>query len=75
MYMCTHMYITFCMFQIFLAVYSKWDSFGECSVTCGGGTQSRSRTCIAGSCDVADMVEVKDCNTQCCPGEMSCPTS
>ena len=53
------------------AEYSKWGSFSECSVTCGGGVQSRNRTCMSGSCDESDLVEVRDCNTQCCPGKMS----
>ena len=52
-----------------IAEYSKWNLFSECSVPCGGGTQSRNRTCVSGSCDPLDMVEVEDCNMQCCPGK------
>ena len=43
-------------------VYSE---YGDCSVTCGGGTQSR--TVISG--DAACTATVLNCNEDSCPGE------
>lgn len=52
--------------------WSSWGSYGTCSVTCGGGTQSRSRTCTnpapqygGASCSGATSMS-QDCNTQVC---------
>ena len=63
----------------FLAVpggYSEWSSWGECSVTCGGGVQTRTRTCTkpppsGGGLDCIEQdlgpaKEDKQCNTQDC---------
>ncbi|XP_061184990.1 SCO-spondin-like [Saccostrea echinata] len=52
------------------SVWSKWDT---CSVTCGGGSQSRSRTCTnpapqyGGKSCSGDPKQNRDCNTQECP--------
>ncbi|XP_034329440.2 SCO-spondin isoform X1 [Magallana gigas] len=52
--------------------WSSWGSYGTCSVTCGGGTRSRSRTCTSpspqyggASCPGANSMS-QDCNTQVC---------
>ncbi|KAL9969288.1 hypothetical protein ACROYT_G021487 [Oculina patagonica] len=57
--------------------YTDWSEWGECSVTCGGGVQKRTRTCTnpppsggAPTCieqDLGPAEEEQDCNTQDCP--------
>ena len=59
------------------SVDGGWSDFGvwsECSETCGGGTQSRSRTCSnpapahgGAECQGVES-ETQNCNTQACPG-------
>jgi len=54
--------------------WSDWMPWGDCSVTCGGGSQSRSRTCTnpvpanGGKDCVGDSVDTRDCSTGNCPG-------
>ena len=53
--------------------WSNWSDWGNCSLSCGGGIQSRSRTCSnpAPSGSGADCVginsDTQSCNTQTCP--------
>ncbi|XP_013411295.1 uncharacterized protein LOC106174328 isoform X9 [Lingula anatina] len=52
---------------------SNWSSWGTCNVTCGGGSQSRTRTCTnpvpqnGGADCVGIRLELQQCNTQGCP--------
>nr|XP_022339841.1 semaphorin-5B-like isoform X4 [Crassostrea virginica] len=52
--------------------WSSWGAYGTCSVTCGGGTQSRPRTCtnptpqFGGASCVGASSSSQDCNTQVC---------
>ncbi|XP_048736194.2 coadhesin-like [Ostrea edulis] len=50
--------------------WGNWGAYKECSQTCGGGLQIRSRNCSAenGSFCVGDSISVSTCNTQICPG-------
>ena len=48
-----------------------WGNWSECSVTCGNGTQFRTRKCDDGNCknkSIGIEVQYKDCNMGCCPG-------
>ena len=59
------------------SVDGGWSDFGdwsECSAECGGGTQTRNRTCTnpapanGGADCVGEATESQNCNTQPCPG-------
>ena len=55
--------------------YSDFGDWSECSAECGGGTQTRSRTCTNpapqhGGLDcVGDSTETRECNTKGCKGK------
>merc|ERR550534_3157749 len=50
---------------------NDWGAWGDCSTTCGPGTQERSRTvetaAANGGEECGDLKETEDCNTQACP--------
>ena len=55
--------------------YSAYGDWSACSADCGGGTQTRTRTCTnpapanGGADCVGDSSETRDCsNTDGCPG-------
>lgn len=56
-------------------VWASWGSYGACTVTCGGGTQERQRTCTnpapqyGGANCPGSTVSSQACNTQNCPSE------
>ena len=56
--------------------YSDFGDWSECSAECGGGTQSRNRTCTnpapanGGADCVGDNTETRECNNQECPGKL-----
>ncbi|XP_056015238.1 SCO-spondin-like [Ostrea edulis] len=55
------------------ANWASWSSYGDCSVTCGGGEQERSRSCInpapkdGGDKCPGSSVSSQSCNTNGCP--------
>ena len=69
--------------NFFISVDGGFTPFGawsDCSATCGGGVQSRMRTCtnptpqfMGNDCEGV-LVETKMCNVQLCPGELSFST-
>lgn len=54
--------------------WSEWTVYGECTVTCGGGTQNRSRQCNSptpqdgGTECTGSNQEENICNLQLCLG-------
>ena len=58
--------------------YSDWKPYGVCSKTCGGGVQTRSRTCTNpppsnGGEDCSGLgpdSTTRECNNQECPSEI-----
>ena len=55
-----------------ISVWSNWAD-AECSVTCGGGSKTQTRTCINGNvgdvgCEGSENQELS-CNDQDCPGK------
>lgn len=70
-------------FTCFISVdgnYSEWSEFMQCSVTCGKGVQTRSRSCInpppqhgGKNCSAfGPPVETKECNLKECPSKNLC---
>ena len=59
--------------------FSDWTVWDTCTVTCGGGTQNRERTCtnpapLHGGADcTGDTSQLQDCNTHHCPSTPSAP--
>ena len=57
--------------------YSDFGDWSVCSAECGGGTQTRTRTCTnpapahGGADCVGDSSETRECNTQACPGYLT----
>jgi hypothetical protein len=55
--------------------WTDWGSYGSCSVTCGGGTQIRRRSCtnpapsILGEDCAGPSNSSRECNTQICPSK------
>jgi hypothetical protein len=55
--------------------WTTWGPYGSCSVTCGGGTQVRSRSCtnpapsILGEDCAGPSNSSRECNTQNCPSK------
>ena len=58
--------------------YSAWGPYGQCSKTCGGGKQSRERTCTnpppsGGGKDCKELgpnTSSRECNNNKCAGKM-----
>lgn len=52
--------------------WTTWNSWGTCTVTCGGGTQDRTRSCTNpapqynGAACASNGLETQACNTQVC---------
>ena len=55
-------------------MWADWEAWSSCTVTCGGGTQDRSRTCTnpapaeGGSNCVGEAADQQSCSTDPCPG-------
>ena len=57
-------------------MWSEWEEFSECSVSCGGGEKSRQRYCnnpepqYEGEDCEGDDEETMSCNEDPCPGKV-----
>ena len=54
------------------SVFSDWTPFSSCTLTCGGGQKTRTRTCTGGTCSLAnddDKTQTAACNEDACPGK------
>ena len=55
--------------------WTSWGSYGSCTVTCGGGSQSRSRSCTnpaplyGGASCAGSSSSSQACNTHNCPSK------
>ena len=65
-------------FYFFLRVHGSWSGWGgwsACSVTCAGGSRSRSRSCTnpspqyGGNACTGSSSDTEGCNQQPCPSE------
>ncbi|KAJ8941245.1 hypothetical protein NQ314_010443 [Rhamnusium bicolor] len=55
------------------AGWNPWTSWSECSVSCGGGTQSRTRYCKSRNKNCpGESVQTKDCNNHSCEDTWGC---
>ena len=60
--------------------YTEWSQWTECTVTCGGGTQTRNRSCTnpppqngGKSCldqGLGPEIQTQNCNVQPCPSKL-----
>ena len=51
--------------------YGDWSGFGECSATCGMGTQTQTRCCLSGNC-VGPLEETRACGWENPPCKEDC---
>ena len=55
--------------------WASWGSYGACTVTCGGGSQSRTRSCsnpapsYGGASCSGSSSSKQSCNTHYCPSK------
>ena len=49
-------------------MFSEWNDWSTCSVTCGKGTSLRARICLVTSCSQKDLFQTKSCQRSICAG-------
>lgn len=72
---CLYKAYNFSLFTSVDCTWNTWSDWDDCSVTCGDGTQMRSRTQNAAECNGAactgDASDTQTCNVRECPSEYS----
>lgn len=56
------------------AYWTDWGTWTSCSVSCGGGNQTRDRACkwpssVHGNSCAGDVIDTQPCNIELCAGE------
>ena len=51
---------------ILLATWDNWSAYGSCSLSCGDGQKTRSRTCSTDGACVGDLTETIECSDGAC---------
>ena len=51
------------------ATWNEWGNWGSCSLTCGGGSRMRTRTCTVENSCVGPSTQALACNTFVCPND------
>lgn len=52
--------------------WTTWLNWSECSVSCGGGTQKRTRSCRKGRNCLGESMQIKECNIHSCEDTWGC---
>ena len=58
-----------CLYFIFV-VWSQWSGYDACSVTCGAGVMTRTRTCRNGNNCPGPASQTQSCNAGQCPSKL-----
>ena len=67
--------INYWLFPIVDGGFTVWSNWDACTLTCGTGSQTRTRSCsnpvpeYCGQDCIGDVSEINDCNTDNCPSE------
>ncbi|XP_073238625.1 uncharacterized protein [Porites lutea] len=51
-------------------MFSEWNDWSTCSVTCGKGTSLRARICLVTSCSQKDLFQTKSCQRSICADDL-----
>ncbi|CAH1153476.1 unnamed protein product [Phaedon cochleariae] len=54
------------------AGWTPWNNWNDCSVTCGGGVQRRTRYCKRGRNCIGESTQTRECNTHNCEDTWGC---
>ena len=55
--------------QVSFVAWLSWEPWQPCSVTCGKGTESRTRRCTTGNACIGSHRETRECVQEACPSK------